>query len=47
MGRGLRRSADFSDYGTGRQSTFTLNKDHSWVRIMRRGNGFTCFTSRT
>lgn len=45
VGRGLRCSADFSDYGTGRQSTFTLNKDHSWVRIMRRGNEFTCFTS--
>lgn len=45
VGRGLRCSADFSDYGTGRQSTFTLNKDHRWVRIVRRGNEFTCLTS--
>lgn len=45
VGRGLRCSADFSDYGTGRQSTFGLNKDHRWVRIVRRGNEFTCLTS--
>ncbi len=45
VGRGAGCSADFSDYGTGRQSTFGLNKDHRWVRIVRRGNEFTCLTS--
>lgn len=46
VGRGLRCSADFSDYGTGRQSTFGLNKEHRWLRIVRRGNEFTCLTSQ-
>lgn len=45
VGDGVRCSADFSDYGTGRKSSFRLDDKHSWLRITRRGNEFSCFSS--
>ncbi len=45
VGDGMRCSADFSDYGTSRKSSFRLDDKHTWLRITRRGNEFSCFTS--
>lgn len=45
VGDGVRCSADFSDYGTSRKSSFRLDDKHTWLRITRRGNEFSCFSS--
>ena len=42
---GLRVSADFSDLGAGRVSTYSLPKDRPWLRIVRKGNSWTAWTS--
>lgn len=38
-------SANHSDLGTKRTSLFNLDGTHSWLRITRRGNEFSCFSS--
>lgn len=42
---GLRTSADFSDLGGGRISSYKLPKDRPWIRIVRQGNVWTAWTS--
>ena len=42
---GLRASADFSDLGAGRLSTYTLPKGRPWIRIVRKGHVWTAWTS--
>lgn len=42
---GLRSSADFSDYATTRMSSFRMNPAHRWLKISRRGNLFTTYSS--
>lgn len=45
VNRGMRASADFSDLGTGRMSSFNLDETHTWLKISRRGNRFICYSS--
>ena len=42
---GLRTSADFSDLGSGRVSTYTLPEGRPWIRIVRQGNLWSAWTS--
>ena len=42
---GLRVSADFSDLGGGRISSYELPKDRPWIRIVRQGNVWTAWSS--
>ena len=42
---GLRASADFSDLGSGRISTYQLPKGRPWIRIVRRGQVWTAWSS--
>lgn len=42
---GLRSSADFSDLGGGRISSYELPKNRSWIRIVRQGNVWTAWSS--
>lgn len=45
VARGLRASADFSDLGTSRMSSFSFDRSHTWLKISRRGNRFICYSS--
>lgn len=45
VGSGLRCTADHLDLGTSRKSTFALNPEHMWLRVVRRGAEVTCLTS--
>lgn len=38
-------SADNSDLGVSRRSSFTMNSNHYWLKIVRQGNIFTTFSS--
>lgn len=42
---GLRSSADTSDLGAGRISSYALPKDRPWLRIVREGNLWTAWSS--
>jgi hypothetical protein len=42
---GLRCSADFTDFGAGRISSYELPKGRSWLRIVRQGQIWTAWTS--
>ena len=42
---GLRASADFTDFGAGRVTSYELPRDHPWLRIMRQGDIWTAWTS--
>lgn len=42
---GLRASADFSDLGGGRISSYELPRNRPWIRIVRHGNTWTAWTS--
>lgn len=42
---GLRASADNSDLGAGRISSYELPKDRPWIRIVRQGQVWTAWTS--
>lgn len=42
---GLRASADFSDLGSGRLSTYALPAGRPWIRIVRQGQVWTGWTS--
>lgn len=42
---GLRASADFSDLGAGRISSYELPKNRPWIRIIRQGNVWTAWAS--
>jgi hypothetical protein len=42
---GLRVSADFSDLGGGRISSYELPKDRPWLRIVRQGQVWTAWSS--
>ncbi len=44
-GDGLRASADFTDFGAGRISSYELPKGRPWLRIMREGNIWTAWSS--
>lgn len=43
---GLRASADNSDLGASRLSSYSLPKDHPWLRIVRQGNVWTAWSSK-
>jgi len=43
---GLRSSADFSDLGGGRISSYELPQGRPWVRIVRQGNVWTAWSSK-
>ena len=42
---GLRSSADFTDFGAGRISSYELPRNHAFLRIARRGNIWTAWSS--
>ncbi|MEK0449845.1 MAG: hypothetical protein RL088_2113 [Verrucomicrobiota bacterium] len=42
---GLRASADFTDFGAGRITSYELPKGRPWLRIVREGNIWTAWTS--
>lgn len=42
---GLRASADFGDLGAGRISSYALPKDRPWLRIVRKGDLWTAWSS--
>ncbi len=42
---GLRSSADFTDFGGGRISSYALPEGRPWLRVMRKGNVWTAWTS--
>ena len=42
---GLRASADYSDLGAGRISTYQLAGSRPWIRIVRKGHVWTAWTS--
>ena len=42
---GLRSSADFTDFGGGRISSYALPSGRPWLRVMRSGNVWTAWTS--
>jgi hypothetical protein len=42
---GLRASADFTDFGAGRISSYELPKGRPWLRIVRQGQIWTAWTS--
>src|SRR5690606_2629223 len=42
---GLRASADFTDLGGGRISSYALPKDRPWLRIVRNGDIWTAWSS--
>lgn len=42
---GLRCSADFTDFGAGRISSYELPQNHPWLRIARRGDLWTAWSS--
>ena len=42
---GLRSSADFTDFGAGRISSYELPKNHPWLRIARQGDLWTAWSS--
>jgi beta-1,2-mannosidase len=43
---GLRASADFSDLGAGRISSYALPKNRPWLRLVRQGNAWTAWSSK-
>lgn len=45
VGDGLRASADFTDFGATRISSYELPKDRPWLRIVRQGNVWTAWSS--
>lgn len=45
VGNGLRCSADHLDLGTSRKSSFKLDSEHKWLRIVRHGMKLICQTS--
>lgn len=42
---GMRASADYSDLGAGRISSYELPKNHAWIRIARQGNVWMAWSS--
>lgn len=42
---GLRASADFTDFGAGRITSYELPKNRPWLRIVRQANIWTAWTS--
>jgi len=42
---GLRASADFTDFGAGRISSYELPQNHPWLRIARKGDIWTAWSS--
>ena len=42
---GLRASADFTDFGAGRITSYELPKDRPWLRVARHGDIWTAWTS--
>jgi regulation of enolase protein 1 (concanavalin A-like superfamily) len=42
---GLRASADFTDFGAGRITSYELPKNRPWLRVVRQGNIWTAWTS--
>ena len=42
---GLRAAADFTDFGAGRISSYALPKGRPWLRVVRRGQVWTAWTS--
>jgi hypothetical protein len=42
---GLRASADFTDFGAGRITSYELPKNRPWLRIVRQGNVWTAWAS--
>ena len=44
-GDGLRASADFTDFGAGRITSYELPKNRPWLRIVRQGQIWTAWTS--
>lgn len=42
---GLRASADFTDFGAGRISSYSLAPNHPWLRISRQGDVWTAWSS--
>jgi hypothetical protein len=42
---GLRASADFTDFGAGRITSYALPENRPWLRIMRQGDIWTAWTS--
>ena len=42
---GLRASADFTDFGSGRITSYELPKDRPWLRIVRAGHIWTAWSS--
>lgn len=42
---GIRASADFTDFGAGRITSYELPKGRPWLRIVRQGNVWTGWTS--
>jgi hypothetical protein len=42
---GLRASADFTDYGGGRITSYELPRRRSWIRLVRQGDIWTAWTS--
>ncbi len=44
-GNGLRASADFTDFGSGRVTSYELPKGRPWLRIMRGGSIWTAWSS--
>ena len=44
-GDGLRASADFTDFGAGRITSYRLPEDRPWLRIARQGPIWTAWTS--
>lgn len=43
---GMRTSADFTDFGAGRMSSYPLPEGYPWLRISRQGNVWTAWSSR-
>jgi predicted GH43/DUF377 family glycosyl hydrolase len=43
---GLRSSADYSDLGGGRISSYELPQNRPWIRIVRQGNVWTAWSSK-
>jgi hypothetical protein len=42
---GLRASADFTDFGAGRITSYALPQNHPWLRIARKGDIWTAWSS--
>ena len=43
---GMRSSADFTDFGAGRISSYQLSKNRPWIRITRQSQIWTAWTSK-